>query len=937
LYLISSIVLGVCIISQFWVLHGSGVARAMSPLATPLSASRQELELSFDPQGNLQSAIAPFIIFTPQNNRLHLTLKSTTASADTRWQSLLNQGQMAYESGHFDEAATILEQVLQEAQQQGHPLEQAIALSNLALIRGQQGKWAEANQLILNSVSLLEAAQPAADANVQSVLAQTLNVQGRLELGQGQADTAYHTWGRAATLFRKLGNSQGEVSSQISQARALQAQGYHRRAADEILLPLEARLQNQPDSLIKVMSLLSLGRALQTIESLDSACRVIKNSLQIAQRLKNPEAIAATQLSLGNILYDQAIATGTTRTTADERATAQENLNAARDYYQQVIQANESQPQIHQFWAMLNLLKLLTETATNVEGTTAAVQFWSFHIQPQLDRFPANQDGIYARLNLVDHLSCLKRPEVCGKSFPASATPSWNDIQQILLTAQQQSEALGNRRTQAYVLGYLGAFYENTGQLDQAKQLTDQGLFLARSVNATDIVYRWYEQLGRLEEQRNPKAAIAAYFGAVETLKTLRSDLVSVNPEVQFSFKESIEPIHRKLVSLLLAPNPEGDNPEQLNQARDVIESLRLEELNNFLRAACLDAKDVKLEQVVDQQNVAVIYPIILDKRIEILARLPQQPLRRYTSQIEKADLTTLINQLQFTIGSKTLAFLQPAQQMYDLLIRPLAADRRSLAADLAASKSDTLVFIPDGELRNLPMAALFDGDGKKYLIEQYAIAIAPGLQLVDPRPLQSRHLRALTFGLTEARSGFPALQNVKPELEAISKTITSKPELDQNFTREQFRDLVIRASEPIIHLATHAQFSSQLDNTFILSWDGKISINDLSQWIRQRNHPIELLVMSACETAAGDQRAALGLAGMAVRAGARSTLASLWQVDDQATSEMMQQFYQELASPQPLSKAKALQNVQLAILRDRPEFSHPYFWAPFILLGNWL
>ena len=144
-----------------------------------------------------------------------------------------------------------------------------------------------------------------------------------------------------------------------------------------------------------------------------------------------------------------------------------------------------------------------------------------------------------------------------------------------------------------------------------------------------------------------------------------------------------------------------------------------------------------------------------------------------------------------------------------------------------------------------------------------------------------------------------------------------------------------------MVHIATHGQFSSDVENTFILTWDGKINVQEFNSILRSReqkfSHPLELLVLSACQTATGDRRAALGLAGFAVRSGVRTTLGSLWQVSDRSSADLMIRFYQELAGGQPAtSKAKALQKAQLALLKN-PQSQHPFYWAPFVLLGNWL
>jgi CHAT domain-containing protein len=124
-----------------------------------------------------------------------------------------------------------------------------------------------------------------------------------------------------------------------------------------------------------------------------------------------------------------------------------------------------------------------------------------------------------------------------------------------------------------------------------------------------------------------------------------------------------------------------------------------------------------------------------------------------------------------------------------------------------------------------------------------------------------------------------------------------------------------------------------------VLTYDTKLTLNNLESLIRPsqyRGQPVELLVLSACQTAAGDDRAALGLAGVAVKAGARSALASLWFVNDQSTSALIAEVYQQMRRSPPISKAHALQAAQVKLLNDR-RYRHPCYWSPFLLIGNWL
>jgi len=411
-------------------------------------------------------------------------------------------------------------------------------------------------------------------------------------------------------------------------------------------------------------------------------------------------------------------------------------------------------------------------------------------------------------------------------------------------------------------------------------------------------------------------------------LQLLRNDLVAINPEVQFSFKESVEPVYRELVSLLLQPNASQAN---INQARQVIEALQLAELDNFFRDACLKTHPQQIDSIDPQ--AAVIYPIILSDRLEVILSIPNLPVRHYTTALPKQKIEEVLQNLysSFYIGYPSNEGWRFSKQIYDWLIRPAQMD-------LDNHGIKTLVFVLDGFFRSLPMATLYDG--KQYLIEKYSIALSPGLQLF-PQGLKRSQLKVLAVGLTEARQGFSALPGVEEEIKQIAAKINSKVLLNNNFTREAFKTQIDDNSFPLVHLATHGQFSSNPEETFLLTWDKKIEVKDFDQLLQPQGkenlNPIQMLVLSACQTASGDKRAILGLAGLALRSGARSTLATLWSVNDKSTADLMTKFYQNLSQPElKISKAEALRKAQIDLLKN-PEYSHPYFWAPFVLIGNWL
>ncbi|MDJ0706580.1 MAG: CHAT domain-containing protein, partial [Leptolyngbyaceae cyanobacterium MO_188.B28] len=596
----------------------------------------------------------------------------------------------------------------------------------------------------------------------------------------------------------------------------------------------------------------------------------------------------------------------------------------ALSFYQQAAAISTS-PQTH-LQIQLAQLSLLVEM-----GEQTAAQSLSPRIHAQLDASPVNRTTVYNRINFARSLLSLKQ---LGDNGPKSnnQAPHWRSIAELLATAVQQAKDLRDQRAEAYALGNLAAVYEHTQQWSIAQDLTQKALQQAQAINAADIAYRWQWQLGRLlKTQGDAPKAIAAYSQAVATVKSLRGDLVAINPEVQFSFREDVEPIYRQLVSLLLEPDQRNDvSQDHLAQARDVIESLQVAELDNFFREACLNAESVQIDQI-DQQS-AVVYPIMLEDRLEIILRLPQQPLKHYTTALPEDQLQQSIEQLrQKLVIRSRRSFLPLSQQLYDWLIRPLAND-------LQTSGVDTLVFVLDGPLQNIPMAALHNGE--RFLLEDYRIALTPGLQLLDPKPLPKEDLKSLVAGLSQGRQGFAPLSHVPLELEEIESELpNSTVLLDQTFTTQSLQEKIESSPFPIVHIATHGQFSSNAAQTFILAWDNPINVIELDHILQsgfpRRESAIELLVLSACETLAGDRRAALGLAGVAVRAGARSTLATLWSVNDEATTELMGQFYAQLTNPDT-TRAEALRQAQLSLLNN-PQYRHPLYWAPYVLLGNWL
>ncbi|NEP16444.1 MAG: CHAT domain-containing protein [Leptolyngbya sp. SIO4C1] len=844
----------------------------------------------------LSLVLSGILGWLPQTAAMAETTAVEVASSAVQYEE---QGKARYQSGDFTAAIALWQQAYRAYVTDQQRLSQARVLSNLALAYQEMGQWSEAAQAISDSRALLEN-EPSTPLVLQA-LAQVLNSQGSLQLVLGQSAMALESWQQAETAYQQAEDTAGVVRARVNQAQALHTLGFHRRALDTLqaAVPL---LNGQPDSPLAVATHRRIGTALRLMGQFERSQQMLQQGLAIAAALNLPEEQSLTLLSLGNM------------------ALAAQDPDSAHRYYQQAAaQAASAQTQLIIELAQLNL-------AVEQAQWITAEALWP-QIVARLRSQPPNRATAYAYVRLARSLVPLNRARLRRES---GVPPDWQQPAQLLATAVQAAKESGDQRAEAYALGELGGIYEQTKQWSMAYTLTEQALLMAQANQAADIAYQWQWQLGRiLAAQQRSAQAVEAYSQAVETLGTLRGDLVAVDSDVQFSFRENVESVYRELVALLLS----GQAPiseQNLAKARDVIELLQLAQLDNFFKEACLDIKPVDIDQV-DQQT-AILYSIILGDQIHMILRLPQQPLRHYVSQLSTAAIESTVAQLrqQLVIRSRR-EFLPLAQQLYRWLLQPAANEIRS-------SGVQTLAFVLDGPLQGIPMAALHDGN--RFLIEDYAIALTPGLKLFDPRPLPRSELRVLAAGITAGRSGFEPLDYVAAELEKIQANVArSKVLLNHQFTREALQSELSSAVFPIIHIATHGQFSSRAQDTFILAWDDLINVSELSRALQmplgEADTPIELLVLSACETAAGDSRAALGLAGIAVKAGARSTLATLWSIDDEASAVFTEAFYQQLVKPE-VTRAQALRQAQLQLLQN-PQYQHPIYWAPYVLLGNWL
>jgi CHAT domain-containing protein len=577
-----------------------------------------------------------------------------------------------------------------------------------------------------------------------------------------------------------------------------------------------------------------------------------------------------------------------------------------------------------------------------------------------------------------------------GSLTNSFGTPNLQLVYQCYERARQLSKAAPSSRLHIESLDALAQLYENQKRYKQAITLTEQALEQASHSKLSEvgdvlIALEWRQArlsryLGELSK------SLVAYQRAVESIKQILPDIPIEYDDGSSSFRTTIEPIYLGLIDGLLAS---ADSQNQtlsdatLRSVRDIVELIKQSEMQDYLGDRCT-VDDVKGGTTTEIPiGTMVLYPVIFPDRIEILFET-SEGIRRVRSAAFARDVRATVEKFAKNLRDGESEYFAQARQLYDWLLRPIEGF-------INDARIDTLVVVPDGALRLVPMGALYDG--KQFVIEKYAVGTVTGMSMTNTKPghfqrfeslvagatrfgnvvekfmqtgqgksfvsalytrnigsglAQSRMLRsASSRSVPESSLGqMPSVHSVREALElpGVSREIGSLGAilpgtvlLDAGFTVDAFGRAAQSGAYPVVHIASHGIFGGDADSSFVMAYDDVLSLKDLQSLLRSdelRKNPIEILSLSACETAEGNDRAPLGLAGAAIKARARSVLGTLWPVDDEATALVIERFYRGLTQS-PGSKARALQHAQIEVLR-KEEFAHPFYWAPFALVGNW-
>jgi CHAT domain-containing protein len=711
----------------------------------------------------------------------------------------------------------------------------------------------------------------------------------------------------AERLFKENGNVVEQIKVRIQLSTAYQNLGQYRKGLES--LKIASDLAGKAADAALVPPLMGhMGNAFILLDRLEEAEPYLKKAIELADEVNDLDSKASALNYLGNLYV--------LRMSYDKAGAA---------YRECIALSEKTNNRLLAARAMANSARALFQSGNLRDAENQLNSAYEGHLG-----LADSHDKAYGLINIAQ----IYRQLSLGSSIPRP------DLKSLASTGMRKAaavaEGINDHLSASYSFGYLGRINEDDGRYHDALNLTRRAIFEAQQVNSPEVLYLWQWQSGRLfRAEGRLDEALAAYRNAVSTLQSIRQELLADCKIYNgLSFQDKVTPIYFELADLLLkrADSVSDHSVVQgyYTEARQTIEMLKAAELQDYFQDACIAASGLAMKGLeAVSSNTAVIYVVPLPDRLELLMGLASE-IKRFTVKIDAETFTKEVRLFRKRLEKRTTRqYLPHARRLYEWLIRPLETE-------LASRNIETLVFVPHGPLRTVPMAALHDG--RDFLISKFAVATTPGLSLTEPRSIQAREKEVLLAGLTEPVQGFPALINVPMELKTIQELYKSSLLRDSDFRISLLKEKLEQYPYPIVHIASHAEFFENSRDTYILTWDEKLKMEDLERIMgisRFRREPVELLCLSACVTAADGDRAALGLAGVAVRAGARSALASLWYINDHTSYELVTEFYRRLKNT-PLSKAAALQKAQIKLINDRNSL-HPGYWSPFLLIGNWL
>jgi CHAT domain-containing protein/Flp pilus assembly protein TadD len=885
----------------------------------------------------------------------------------------IDEGLRLFEKGDkesLEQAKKQFELALRLSQRNFRQEQQAFSLLMLGRIYDSLGEKQKALDYYNQALPLFRA------VGNKSGEATTLNNIGLVYDSLGEKQKALDYYDQALSLFRAVGNKSGEATTLNNIGRVYDSLGEKQKALDYFnqALPLRRAVRDKPG---EATTLNNIGLVYADLGKKQKALDYFNQALPLFRAVRNKSGEATTLNNIGRVYDDLG------------------EKQKALDYFNQALPLRRAVGDKSEEATTLNNIGFVYDSLGEKQK---ALDY--FNQALPLFRAVRNKSGEAKTLNNIGRVYDSLGEKQKALDYFNQALPL--------------RRAVGDKSGEAKTLNNIGSIYADLGEKQKALDHYNQALPLARVVDDRSIQAVALRNIGSLFGQQNQiDRAIAFYKQSVSIYETLRTDISSLSRQEQSRYTQTIAGTYRNLARLLTQQG-------RLSEAQQVLELLKIRELKDLELKQKSNEKQIiaisKTEkQAIDQinpeiaqeikpqtlppadrlsshplnqsaqsllnaqPNSALIYHLLTNDKLWILLITPDGKIQKFASADNKKAIESLTQQFRDQIKqcenrscgqSDTKALNNISQKLYQQLFP------QDLQTALQQANPKHLTFALDGSLRNLPIATLHNG--KQYLIEQYSISNIIAAQLTDSKDKLPNRPNILAFGVSndakipvpadiskDREDKYPALKYVSLELAAILKR-DPRPFLDSSFNLKNLKNQLPQHN--ILHLATHGIFRpNHLNYSYLLLGNNQIwNIPTIDQTLPDRLRQIHLVTLSACETGIGDKDSTgMEIAGIShafMSQGAKSVLASLWQISDPSTALFMQRFYTHLANGK--TKAQAIQQVQkdfitgkltpteAATLRAEisastdtraiapgpaspPDYAHPFYWAPFILIGN--
>ncbi|BBC25473.1 CHAT domain-containing protein [Pseudanabaena sp. ABRG5-3] len=854
--------------------------------------------------------------------------KSCIVIRDIQRNSLNGLGNVHNSLGQYQKAIDFYQQSLAIAKQMGKRQWESLALGNLGNTYDSIGQHQKAIELFHQSLAI---ARQISDRDGEGTILLSL---GNAYNSLGKYQEAINFYQQSLVIAKQLRDQKSVGSALGNLGSTYNSLGQYQKAIEffQQSLVIDQKLGDRQGEGI---TLGNLGNAYYYLGQYQKAIEFYQQSLAIAQQTNNRHSTAIWLNNLGNVHNSLG------------------QYQKALDFYQKSLEITK---QIGDLKGEGKLLGNLGNAYYYLQQYPKAIQFYQQSLASAKQIGDRQNEGAWLNnLGVAYHYQkqYLKAIEFYQQSL--------NIYQEI-----------GDREGLGSVLTNLGSAYTISRQYPKALNYYYQALATVQQIGDRYGESATLKNLGYLfTAQQQPELAILFYKRSINISESIRKDIRGLPKTAQQSYLETVADGYKRLADLLIKQG-------RVMEALQVIDLLKFQELEDYLKnikgsdrsaqgvrllepekaisdkllaVSFENSKEInrqlanKIQQLPKSeinkvpdylqkipQGTALLYPLILGDRIEIILFSPNTTPISRTVKISQKELENLVIDFRAALlDASNEDVKKPAAQLYKLLIKPIETE-------LVQAKATTILYAPDGQLRYIPIAALYDG--KQWLAEKYRISNLIAYSLFDfsTQPKNSPNILAGAFGgkSGERKFGQTALPATVKEIQAIANSFQNSVTLtEENFSRQAIESKF--KNHNILHLATHAEFNTGTpDNSFIIFGNGdKIRLNEITDW---QIPNIDLIVLSACQTGVGklgDGVEILGFGYQVQKAGAKNAIASLWSVNDEGTQALMEAFYRELKKGD-ITPTEALNRAQVTLIKS-PKYNHPNYWSAFFAIGNGL